>query len=87
MGFITLTRESTTGHKRKSGAIIEQGVLLLSICLGSQDCLVRNWIPYHCNILDIRGLPLITYAPRGRGGVKSRIHFHCVLHAERGEGV
>ena len=23
----------------------------------------------------------------GRGGVKSPIHFHCVLHAKRGEGV
>ena len=29
-------------------------------------------------------LPLITYAPRGRGGVKSPIHFHCVLHAKSG---
>ena len=34
-----------------------------------------------------RGLPLITYAPRGRGGVKPPIHFYCVLHAKRGEGV
>ena len=33
-----------------------------------------------------RGLPLITYAPRGRGGVKSPIHFHCVLYAKRGGG-
>ena len=35
----------------------------------------------------IRGLPLITYAPRGRGGgVKPPIHFYCVLHAKRGGG-
>ena len=33
------------------------------------------------------GLPLITYAPRGRGWVKPPIHFYCVLHAKRGEGV
>ena len=35
------------------------------------------------------GLPLITYAPRGRegGGVKPALHFYCVLHAKRGEGV
>ena len=33
------------------------------------------------------GLPLITYAPMGRGGgVKRPIHFHCVLHAKRGGG-
>ena len=31
-------------------------------------------------------LPLITYAPRGRGGVKPSIHFYCVLHAQRGGG-
>ena len=37
-----------------------------------------------CNWL--RGLPLITYAPRGRGGVKPPIHFYCVLHAKRGGG-
>ena len=34
-----------------------------------------------------RGLPLITYAPRGLGGSKPPIHFHCVLHAKRGGGV
>ena len=35
----------------------------------------------------VGGLPLITYAARGRGrGVKSPIHFHCVLHAKRGGG-
>ena len=33
-----------------------------------------------------RSLPFSTYAPRGRG-VKSPIHFHCVLHAKRGDGV
>ena len=33
-----------------------------------------------------RGIPLITYAPRGREGVKPPIHFYCVLHAKRGEG-
>ena len=40
-------------------------------------------------IFYIRGLPLITYAPRGRegGGVKPPIHFYCVLYAKRGEGV
>ena len=32
------------------------------------------------------GLPLVTYAPRERG-VNSPIHFYCVLHAKRGEGV
>ena len=33
----------------------------------------------------VRGLPLITYAPRGRGGI--RLPIHCVLHAKRGDGV
>ena len=34
------------------------------------------------------GLLLITYAPSRRGGgVKPPIHFYCVLHAKRGEGV
>ena len=32
----------------------------------------------------IRGLPFSTYAPRGMGGVKPPIHFHCVLHAKWG---
>ena len=32
----------------------------------------------------LRGLPLSMYAPRGVGGVKPPIHFHCVLHAKRG---
>ena len=33
-------------------------------------------------------LPLITNAPRGEeGGSKPPIHFHCLLHAKRGEGV
>ena len=33
-------------------------------------------------------LPFSTYAPRGaRGGrVKSPIHFHCVLHANKKRG-
>ena len=40
------------------------------------------------HIYDIRGPPLITYAPRGVGGGGGRlIHFHCVLHAKRGLGV
>ena len=30
-----------------------------------------------------KGLPLIMYAPKGRGGgSKSSLHFHCVLHAK-----
>ena len=33
-----------------------------------------------------RGLPFSTYAPRGGGGVKPPIHFHCVLRAKRGRG-
>ena len=35
----------------------------------------QRWI--EC-VGDIRGLPLITYAPRGRGGFKSPIHFHII---------
>ena len=35
---------------------------------------------------QVWSLPLITYAPRGRG-VKPPIHFYCVLHAKRMEGV
>ena len=31
------------------------------------------------------GLPLNTYAPRGRGEVKSPTHFHCVLHTKEKE--
>ena len=37
-------------------------------------------VPLICN----RGLPLSTYASRGVGGVKPPIHFHCVVHAQRG---
>ena len=34
-----------------------------------------------------RGLPVITYAPRGMGGgVKLAICFNCVLNAKRGGG-
>ena len=36
---------------------------------------------------DHRGLQFSTYAPRGVGGFKPPIHFHCVLHAKRGRGV
>ena len=32
------------------------------------------------------GVPLITYAPRGRVGGKSLIYFYCVLHAMGGGG-
>ena len=33
----------------------------------------------------IMDLPFSTNACRGRvGGVKSQIHFHCVLHAKKG---
>ena len=34
----------------------------------------------------LRGLPLITYAPRGVGGVKPPIHFHCVFTCKKGVG-
>ena len=40
----------------------------------------------YCKVKGIRGLPLITYAPRGGGGVKSPIYFYCVLHTKRGGG-
>ena len=30
-----------------------------------------------------RDLPLITYARRGRGAVKSPIHFYCVFHQKK----
>ena len=32
------------------------------------------------------GLAFSTYAPRGVGGVKPPIHFHCVLPAKIGRG-
>ena len=35
----------------------------------------------------ICGLPVSTYAPRGRGGVKSPINFRYVLQAKGGEEV
>ena len=39
-------------------------------------------------LINLWGLPLITYASRGTGGggVKPPIHFYCVLHAQRGGG-
>ena len=38
-------------------------------------------------IVEIMGIPLITYAPRGRGvKVSYNIYFHCVLHAKKGGG-
>ena len=38
------------------------------------------------HFIMIWGLPLITYAPRGPGkeGVKSPIHFHCIIHRKGG---
>ena len=38
------------------------------------------------NLARLWGLPFSTYAPRRRGGVKTTIYFHCVLHTKRGEG-
>ena len=37
--------------------------------------------------VTVRGLPFSMYAPKMEGGCKSPLHFHCVLHAKRGEGV
>ena len=53
-------------------------VTYVDILLNSKIVIVLLW-----------GLPLITYAHRGRGGgggVKPPIHFYCVLHAKRGGG-
>ena len=35
---------------------------------------------------NVRGLPLIICESRGMGGggVKSLLHFHCILHGKRG---
>ena len=40
---------------------------------------------YDYTFFSLRGLPFSTYPPRGRGRgwVKSPIHFHCVLHAKK----
>ena len=35
--------------------------------------------PYNVGNEYLGGLPLITYAYKGRGGVKSPLHFHYVL--------
>ena len=54
-----------------------------------KECLRRRHLEMGvdpCSPVNPGGLPLITYAPRGRGGVKAPIHFHCVLHAKRGGG-
>ena len=40
---------------------------------------------YFGDMHSVGGLPLITYAPGGRGGGVP-IHFHCVLHAKKGGG-
>ena len=49
-----------------------------------------RWRLYH-SIYILKyagGLPLVTYAPRWRGGGSSLpVPFHCALHAKRGEGV
>ena len=51
------------------------------------DVLSTSVDPKMVQILtEIWGLPLSTYATREEGGVKSPIHFHCVLHAEMGGG-
>ena len=50
-------------------------MLTFNIAILTLALLYRQW-----------GLPLITYAPRGKGGVKPSIHFYCVLHAKRGGG-
>ena len=41
----------------------------------------------HSIVVSVWGLPLFTYAPRGRGGGQVSNTFHCVFHAKREEGV
>ena len=44
------------------------------------ECVTYLLVPYTLvDTFHLWGLPLITYAPR-REGVKSPIHFHCVLN-------
>ena len=56
------------------------------ICRVKKNLLEIPQTTFEIKLETIRGLPSITYAPRGRGGVKSPIHFYCVFHAKRGGG-
>ena len=50
-------------------------------------CLYINKVIVGKYTKSTRGLPLSTYALKGRGGDKFPIRFHCVLHAKgRGRG-
>ena len=68
--------------------IVLAGHVTMSICIEVVTCSFINKIVLSFSDLTkiVRGLPLTTYAPRGGGGVKSPIHFQCVLHAKRGGG-
>ena len=56
----------------------------MSLVLTQYNISMTSVCPICLNEEEVGGLPLITYAPRGRGGVKPPIHFYCLLHAKRG---
>ena len=53
----------------------------------SRDHLIESLRDSWSRQIPLWGLPLITHGPRGiGGGVKSLIHFYCVLHATTKKG-
>ena len=62
---------------------LSYGIIMITIAAMNTTGQYGN-VPSHT---VIRGFPFSMYAPRGTGeGVKSPIHFHCILHAKRVRG-
>ena len=70
------------------------GILLATSCHAPYGNHVSTFFVDWCKtiqypymyVLPLGGLPFSTYAPRGVGGVKPPIYFHCVLHAKKEVG-
>ena len=54
-----------------------------SKCPYQNDFFLISLISQNTSHRKLWGLPFSTYAPRGVGGVKPPLHFHCELHAKR----
>ena len=62
------------------------GVTLNDVCADKKTKISGCFFHIPCTV--IWGLPLITYAPRGRWGGQVSCTFYCILYAKRGgEGV
>ena len=61
-------------------------LLFLRIDMRHQDADRRRGLKTAANDIYVRGLPLITYAPRGRGGGKASYTFPLRITCKKGGG-